>query len=62
MRTTSFSRLAGIIFAAVALLQLARAAAGWEININGMSVPVMASWVATAVAGVLAWLGLTAAD
>jgi hypothetical protein len=62
MSTTSFSRLAGAIFGIVALLQLVRAAGGWEVVVNGMSVPVMASWIATAVAAVLAWLGFTAFD
>ena len=60
MNATSFSRLAGFVFAVVALLQLARAFSGWEVVINGMSVPVMASWIAAAVAAVLAWLGFTA--
>lgn len=62
MSAISFSRLAGVIFAIVALLQLARAIFGWEIVINGMSVPVMASWIAAAVAAVLSLLGFTASD
>ncbi|HEX2843117.1 hypothetical protein [Hyphomicrobium sp.] len=62
MSAISFSRLAGVIFAVVALLQLVRAVSGWEIVINGMSVPVMASWIAAAVAGVLSLLGFTASN
>jgi hypothetical protein len=60
MSATGFSRLAGFIFAIVALLQLVRAVAGWDIVIHGTSVPVMASWIAAAVAAVLSWLGFTA--
>lgn len=62
MSATSFSRLAGFIFAIVALLQLARAVAGWDIVIHGTSVPIMASWIAAAVAAVLSWLGFTASS
>ncbi len=62
MSAMSFSRVAGVIFAVVALLQLTRALAGWEVVIDGTPVPVMASWIAAAVAGALAWLGFTARD
>jgi hypothetical protein len=55
MNASSYARLAGAIFAVVALLQLARAVAGWPIT-----VVVWPSWVAFVVAGALAWLGLTA--
>jgi hypothetical protein len=61
MNPTSYARLAGAIFAIVAVLQLARAIAGWSITLEGTYIPVAASWVACVVAGVLAWLGFTAA-
>jgi len=60
VKATSYSRLASAIFAAVALLQLARALAGWPVTVGGTAMPVWASWVACVVAGVLAWLGFAA--
>jgi hypothetical protein len=59
MNATSYARLAGVIFAIVAVLQLARAAAGWPVTVGGTGIPVSASWVAGIVAGVLALLGFT---
>jgi protein-S-isoprenylcysteine O-methyltransferase Ste14 len=56
----SYARLAGSIFALIALLQLVRALSGWDITLNNTSVPVWASWVACAIALVLAWLGFSA--
>ena len=60
MNASSYARLAGAIFAVIALLQLARAVAGWPVTVGGMTMPVWPSWVACVVAGALAWLGLTA--
>ena len=60
MDAMSYSSLASAIFAVVALLQLARAVAGWPVAAGGTAIPVWASWIACVVAGVLAWLGLTA--
>jgi len=60
MTTASYSRLAGAVFALVALLQLVRALAGWPITIADTMIPLWASWVACVVAGGFAWLGLTA--
>jgi hypothetical protein len=60
MNASSYARLAGAIFAVVALLQLARALAGWPVTVGGMTLPLWPSWVAVVVAGALAWLGLTA--
>jgi hypothetical protein len=59
MNASSYARLAAVIFAIVAIVQLARAAAGWPITIGTVEVPVWASWVACVVAGVLAWLGFS---
>ena len=60
MTAKSFSILAALIFAAVALLQLARALGVVEIaiTIGQTSVPVMASWILFGVTAVLAMLGL----
>ena len=60
MSASSYARLAGAIFAVIALLQLARAVAGWPVTVGDITMPVWPSWVAFAVAGGLAWLGFTA--
>jgi hypothetical protein len=60
MDAKSYSRIAAIIFAIVALLQFVRAGSGWEISLNGAAIPLWASWVAYVVAGALAIAGLTA--
>ena len=62
MSSAGYSRLAGAVFAIVALLQLVRAVAGWPITINDMVVPVWASYIACVVAGALAWLGFSASS
>jgi hypothetical protein len=49
MTATSYSRLAGAIFALVALLQLIRAVAGWPVTVSGTTIPLWASWVACVV-------------
>ncbi len=56
----SYARLAGAIFAVVAILQLVRALAGWPVTIGRTDVPVWVSWTAVLIAGALAWIGLTA--
>jgi hypothetical protein len=50
--------VAGIIFAVVALLHLARIYMDWPIEIGGWSVPMWISWVGLVVAGGLAFFGL----
>jgi hypothetical protein len=60
MTGSSYSRLAGTVFAVVALLQLIRALSGWPITVGDMLIPVWASWVACVVAAGLAWLGFAA--
>ena len=60
MDAITYARLAGAVFALVAILQVARAAMGWSVSLEGAVIPVWASWVAAVVAGALAWLGLTA--
>jgi hypothetical protein len=56
----TYSRLAGAIFAIVAILQLLRALAGWPVTIGRTAIPVWVSWVAFVIAGMLAWIGITA--
>ncbi len=49
-----FTTVAVVVFALVALLQLIRVVAGWEVTINGLAVPLWASVVAFIAATVLA--------
>jgi hypothetical protein len=56
MDAKSYSRVAAVIFAIIAILQLVRALSGWDITVNGADVPL---WPAV-VAGALAVVGLTA--
>lgn len=60
MTAYRFSRLAAVIFAIIALLQLLRAFTGFEITMGGEIIPVWPSWIAAIVAGFLAYLGFTA--
>jgi hypothetical protein len=61
MTATSYCRLAALIFAVVAALQLIRAVSGWPITVGATtSIPLWASWVVGVIAGVLAWIGFDA--
>jgi hypothetical protein len=61
MTAKNYSRLAALIFAIVAVLQLARAISGWPVTIGTtISIPLWPSWIACGVAAVLAWLGFEA--
>ena len=61
MNAKTYSRLAALIFAIVAVLQLARAMRGWPVTVGTtFSIPVWASWIACVVAAGLAWLGFNA--
>jgi hypothetical protein len=58
MDAKTFSLVAGLIFALVALLHLVRIFEEWTVIIGGWSMPKSVSWVALIVAGGLALLGL----
>ena len=60
MSAQAYSRLAGTIFAVIAILHLIRALKGAEATLDGMTIPVEASWIGLLVSGTLAWLGFTA--
>lgn len=62
MTARSFSILAAVIFTIIALLQLTRAVAGWDITVGATALPVWPSWVAGLIATTLAWLGFTARE
>jgi hypothetical protein len=61
MDARSYSRLAAVVFAVIALLQLVRALSGWQVVLNDTPIPLWPSWFAFAFALVLAWLGFAAA-
>jgi Mn2+/Fe2+ NRAMP family transporter len=58
MNQKTFSIVAGVIFAVVALVHLVRIYMDGPIVIGDWSVPMWVSWIALVVAGGLAYLGL----
>jgi hypothetical protein len=60
MTAARFSLLAATIFGLVAIAQIVRAITGEPITIGSTSIPIWASWVAGAVAIILAGLGYSA--
>jgi hypothetical protein len=56
-----YAIVTALIFTVVAVLQLARAFYGWPVTIASIDVPVAASWVAAAIAGILAIAGFMTA-
>jgi hypothetical protein len=62
MDAKTFSLVAGIIFAVVALFHLVRIFAEWTVIIGDWSVPNSVSWIALIVAGGLALVGLRPAQ
>ena len=59
MTAKSYCRLAALIFAVVAALQLIGAVSGCTVGAT-TSIPLWASWVVGVIAGVLAWIGFDA--
>jgi hypothetical protein len=57
MRSNQYAAVAAFVFTIVAVLQFARAVYGWPVTIGSTEIPVTASWVAGAVAGLLAIAG-----
>ena len=61
MNAKGYARLAALLFAIIAVLQLIRAVGGWQIVVNGtISIPLWASWIACVVTAGLAWIGFDA--
>jgi hypothetical protein len=58
MDAKTFSLVAGVIFAVVALAHVARIVMDWSVIIGDWSIPMWLSWIALIVAGGLALLGL----
>ena len=61
MASRQYALVAALVFTVVAVLQLARALYGWPVIIGSIEIPVAASWVAAAVASVLAIIGFMTA-
>ena len=53
MRSATYSRVSGCIFAAIAILQAVRAIRAVPVQIGGTAVPIWPSWIAVAVAGTM---------
>jgi hypothetical protein len=49
-----FTKIAIVVLLLISLLQLTRFVQGWEVSINGVSVPIWISGLAFAVIGFLA--------
>jgi hypothetical protein len=60
MSAVTFSRVAGMLFALVALAHAYRLIIFFPIQIGSFSVPQAASWAGLLIAGVLSFLGLRA--
>jgi len=64
MNPRRYSLIAAVIFAVIAVLQLARAVLGWPVAVTTpwgtMMIPLWPNWIACAVAIFLAWLGYNA--
>jgi hypothetical protein len=61
MDQRTFSVMAGVIFALMALIHLVRIYFDWPIVISTLSIPMWVSWVGFVIAGGLAYFGLRAA-
>ena len=49
-----FTQIAVAMLSLIALLQLTRVLLGWEVTVNGISIPIWVSGVAVIIAGGLA--------
>ncbi|MGQ0486376.1 MAG: hypothetical protein ACT4SY_13620 [Hyphomicrobiales bacterium] len=57
MTSRNFSLTAAIVFAVIALVQLARAVFGWPVTVGIYAVPLWLSWIAFFVAAGLSYFG-----
>jgi hypothetical protein len=60
MDPKNYSRLAAVIFAIIAVLQLVRVALAWDVILNGVPIPLFVSGIAAFAATIMAWLGFGA--
>ena len=49
-----FTTIAVVLFSLIALLQLLRVVSGWDVSVNGITIPIWASGIAFVVAAALA--------
>ena len=61
MQSRQFAVVAAFVFAMVAVMQFVRAVSGWSVVVDSHEIPLAASWVAGAVAGLLAITGFMTA-
>ena len=48
-----YTTIGGLVLAFIAVMQAVRAVLGFEVIVNGFAVPVIASWAAAAILGLL---------
>ena len=59
MDPRNYSRLAALIFALIAIVQLLRVLFAWEVTLDGVPIPLFVSGMACFIAAAMAWLGFT---
>ena len=57
MNPTLYFRITAVLFTIVALVHLTRLVSGWPVEVNGVDIPMAASWFGTLVPGALAVWG-----
>ena len=58
MNQKTFSLIAGLIFSVITLMHVLRLALGWQVTLDGRTMPMWVSWAGVLVAGYLAYEGL----
>ena len=61
MSQKTFSRVAGVFFALIALAHVLRIAFGAAVMVENTSIPMWASWIAVVILGFLAYEGFQGA-
>lgn len=59
MSSKSYFKVTGTLFLIIAIVHLVRALNGWEVNLHTFEMPVGVSWAGLAIAGYLAYQGLS---
>jgi hypothetical protein len=55
MKQKMYNKVTGLIFAVVAVVHVLRVLQNWPVNLGGMEVPMVGSYVGAVVAGFLAY-------
>ena len=61
MRSNQYAVVAALVFTIISVIQFSRAIYGWPVIVGPTQIPVTASWVAGAVAALLAIAGFMTA-